>query len=306
MDDRTLTLPGVTDHMAPHLLCAAGFLLNYTRASTRAEYGYDLKQFFGWCAEMGLTDPLTAKRMHLQAYARWLQDVRGYAPKTIQRRVGTVCGYFDHAVLERYVDVTPAHHLNLPKVMFDPTKKTWLDRFELASVLRAARESSGTDWALIAMLGTMGMRVSAVCAVQLEDIAVGLDGYRVLRSIGKGDKPSLKALPIPVCQAIDAAAAGRTTGPLLLRRDGTQMTRRSAATVVERVCKAAGITRHIHPHALRRSHATIALKAGVDLRVVQASLDHSNPRTTAMYDALGVPLHGQAPHTLAAMLASAG
>ena len=100
---------------------------------------------------------------------------------------------------------------------------------------------------------------------------------------------------------IDPLAAKR----LLLRRDGSQMTRRSADRVVQRLVKAAGIDKHVSPHSLRRSFATIALQAGVDVRVVQFAMDHASTRTTLGYDRLGVELHAQAQNTVAAMLASA-
>ena len=60
----------------------------------------------------------------------------------------------------------------------------------------------------------------------------------------------------------------------------------------------------VTPHVLRRSCATLLLKNGVDLRVVQAQLDHSSERVTARYDAVGIEIHAQAAHVMAAMLAS--
>jgi site-specific recombinase XerD len=83
------------------------------------------------------------------------------------------------------------------------------------------------------------------------------------------------------------------------------MTRRSADRVVQRLAAHVGIRKKISPHALRRSFATLALRAGVDIRIVQDGLDHSSPRTVLEYDAMGVELHTQAANTVAALLASA-
>lgn len=149
------------------------------------------------------------------------------------------------------------------------------------------------------------MRVSAACAVQLEDLSKDAEGYRLLHTIGKGGKPSLKVLPIPTWAAIDRAAGDRAAGPLLLRRDGSPMTRRSAAVVVARLCRAARVEKHITPHSLRRSFATLALQAGVPVEVVQFDMDHASTRTTMIYNRLGVELHARASNTVAALLASA-
>ena len=53
---------------------------------------------------------------------------------------------------------------------------------------------------------------------------------------------------------------------------------------MNRLAKAAGITKHISPHSLRHSFITAALDAGVPLRDVQIAARHSDPRTTTRYD----------------------
>lgn len=82
MADATVSLPSTGDHMAPHLLYAASFLLNYPKASTRGKYSLDLRIYFDWCTAMGV-DPLAAQRYHVQAFARHLQDERGNGPATV-------------------------------------------------------------------------------------------------------------------------------------------------------------------------------------------------------------------------------
>ena len=139
----------------------------------------------------------------------------------------------------------------------------------------------------------------------MEDFGVTEMGYRTLRTTGKYGKTSVKVIPPPVWQAVERAKGDRTSGPLLLRRDGSRMTRRSADRVVQRTAAKAGIKKKISPHALRRTFATLALRAGVDIRVVQDGLDHADARTVLEYDALGVELHTQASNTVAALLASA-
>ena len=301
---RLPVLPSSDPHADPANLAAVAFLGQYLNPNTRDAYRRDLRIYFECCSAVGI-HPLAAQRAHVQAFVIHLLEQRRNGAASVVRRLGTVSGFYDLAVVDGVLAHSPAHHLKLPKIHEDPLRRTWLNRFELGMLMRSAREAGPTDWALVSLLGTIGMRVSAVCAVQVEDISTTDVGYKVIHTIGKGGKPSLKALPIPVMQAVDAAVAGRVSGPLLLRRDGSQMTRRSADRVVQRLAKAAGIRKKISPHSLRRSFATLALQAGVDVRVVQDGMDHASTRTTLHYDRLGVEVHAQASHTVAALLASA-
>ena len=286
-------------------MVAISFLSQFTNRNTRAAYMLDLRIFFEWCARVGL-NPLAAKRAHIQAFALHLAEGRGNGPSSISRRIGTVTGFYSTAVLDEVIENTPAHHLRLPTIQDDPTKRTWLNRWELGALMRIAQESKApADWALVTILGTLGMRVSAACAIELSDLSSDATGYRYVHTIGKGGKPSLKVLPIPTWRAIDRAAGDRTSGPLLLRRDGTQMTRRSAARVIERLRQKAKIRQAITPHSLRRSFATLALQAGVPIEVVQFDMDHSSTRVTQVYNRLGVEPHARASNTVAALLASA-
>jgi integrase/recombinase XerD len=64
-----------------------------------------------------------------------------------------------------------------------------------------------------------------------------------------------------------------------------------------RLCVRAGV--RCSPHDLRRTYASCALDAGVDLATVQASLGHADPRTTARYDRRGADALRRAAETIA-------
>jgi site-specific recombinase XerD len=73
-------------------------------------------------------------------------------------------------------------------------------------------------------------------------------------------------------------------GPVFLGQNGERLTRDAAARIVQRLAKAAGITKRIGPYSLRHSFITAALDAGVPLRDVQEAASHADPRTTMRYD----------------------
>ena len=136
--------------------------------------------------------------------------------------------------------------------------------------------------ALAARLGLNGLRVSEACSTDIENL--GLErGHRTLRIIGKGDKPAVIPLVPRTARTLDLAIGERTAGPILLRRDGQRLDRRTAHRWVRSIGKRAGLV-SVHPHMLRAGFIMCALDAGVPLREVQIAARHADPRTTNVYD----------------------
>lgn len=296
----TTTVPDVYD--TAHL-AVAGYLARYT-GRTREAYGQDLHQWFTWCADRQL-DPLTAKRAHLELYGRWMEEARGNKPSTVHRRLTSLVGFYRMCEIDDVITKSPATYLRLPKIQTDETTTLGLDRLELSSLLAQARVGTPDEWALITLLGLLGLRVSEACAVQVDDYQGTERGHRVLRLVGKGGKPATMPLPVPVLRALDACADGRTTGQLLHTQARTPMNRAAATRAVRRLAKRAGITKRISPHSLRHAFVTNALDAGVPIRDVQFAARHSDPRQTVKYDRARGNLDRHAVHTLTAYVAGA-
>jgi integrase/recombinase XerD len=284
-------------------LAIAGFLARYGNENTRKLYEIDLRIWIAWCADHDLRPLVDARRPHVELFARHLEVERGNGPGTIAHRLTVLRSFYDVCELDGIVTGNPARHVRLPKVWRDETKTLGLDRLELGAFLAQARVADPTRWALAVLLGLLGLRVSEACTVRIEDFAHEQQGHRVLRVVGKGGKPATMPLPVTVARALDAAAGGRTEGPLLLRADGSQLDRRTADRWVKALAKRAGIRKRISPHSLRHSMVTNALDAGVPLRDVQVAARHSDPRTTSRYDRNRHNLDRHAVHTLSAYLA---
>jgi integrase/recombinase XerD len=152
-------------------------------------------------------------------------------------------------------------------------------------MLTAARESpSNYDFALVAMLGLLGLRIFEATGADIADLGEE-HGHRVLRVHGKGSKIVLVPLPPEVGRAIDRAVSDRTSGPILLNARGARMHRHAATRRLRHLARAAGVRiGRMHPHMLRHTFVTTMLDAGVDLRDVQIAARHADSRTTMRYD----------------------
>jgi site-specific recombinase XerD len=262
-----------------------------------------LRCYLSWCAGRGL-DPLAARRPHLELYIRWMQEARRFKPSTVSRRFSVVAGFYRTCVIDGLLDHSPAEHVRRPAVPAEsPTLGFTHLQFE--ALLTAARESPHPcDFALVAMLGLLGLRIFEATSADITDLSEE-HGHRVLRVCGKGTKIVLIPLPPAVARAIDQATGTRTGGPILLNSRGTRMDRHAATRRLRRLAATAGIrAARAHPHMLRHTFVTTMLDAGVDLRDVQIAARHADPRTTMRYDRARTNLDRHPNYILAAYMAS--
>jgi site-specific recombinase XerD len=283
-------------------LAVAAYLARY-HGQSRVHTESDLRAFLTWCRDRGL-DPLVAQRVHIELYIRWMQEQRRYKPSTVSRRIAVVAGFDRTCVIDAVLRCSPAEHVRRPNVPAEsPT--LGLTHLQFESLLATARTSPNlNDFALVAMLGLLGLRIFEACGASIEDLSEE-HGHRVLRVDGKGGKVVLTPLPPAVARAIDRAVDARGSGPILRTIRGSRMDRHCATRRLHRLAAAAGIhAARIHPHMLRHTFVTTMLDAGVDLRDVQIAARHADPRTTMRYDRARKNLDRHANYILAAYMAS--
>ena len=148
---------------------------------------------------------------------------------------------------------------------------------QFEALLTAARQSPDPcDFALVAMLGLLGLRIFEATTADVTDLSEE-HGHRVLRVCGKGTKIVLVPLPPAVGRAIDLELkfAGLSQQEWLkslieAQVDITRELTGSYATTarsLRRLAVTAGIqAARAHPHMLRHTFVTTMLDAGVDLR----------------------------------------
>jgi len=262
---------------------AVSYLARYS-GHTHALYAYQLRRWFSWCEANGLDPLLGIQCAHVELYIRHLGQV-GLMASSTNTAMHAVRGFLRFAHIDGLITADPAIYARLPKVHHDESRTQGLDRLELIRFLQIAQTLTVHHGALAYLLGINALRASEAASVRIEDYTDTLRGHRVLRLVGKGDKPATMPLTVPVLRVLEACRGPRTTGPLILRPvSGKPIDRRDAYRMVARIAKAAGIPRHISPHSLRHAAITNALDAGVPPRDAQILARHADPRTTEHYD----------------------
>jgi integrase/recombinase XerD len=237
-------------------LAVAAYVARF-KGLSRQHTDSDLRAFLGWCAERGI-EPLSAQRRHLELYVRWMQEARRYEPSTVSRRTSVLCGFYRICVIDGLLEHSPAEYVRRPTVPAEsPT--LGLTHLQFEALLGSARESANrNDFALIAMLGLLGLRICEATGADIADLGEE-HGHRVLRVVGKGTRVVLVPLPPAVGRAVDRAVDGRVSGPILRNTRGRRMDRHAATRRLRRLAAHAGVRLpRMHPHApthLRHHHA---------------------------------------------------
>ncbi len=153
----------------------------------------------------------------------------------------------------------------------------------LAAITRAVPvdRNAFRDYALIKGSYLLGCRGSEIAAVRWKDIEALDDGGQV-HLFGKGSKRRtvhISPATLELFQGLGHGDAEEFVFPSP-RRDG-HLTRQAIGDVCRKWGRAAGF--HVHPHQLRHSHATQAIRRGVDVFILQATLGHQSSSTTGHY-----------------------
>jgi len=127
-----------------------------------------------------------------------------------------------------------------------------------------------------------GLRISEAVNLQVGDIDSQRMVIRIRRSKRNEDRYTILS-PVLLEMLQHYWWAARPVTYLFPGRAGKPI----SVSQVQRACREAqantGIDKEVTPHTFRHSFATHLLEAGTDLRVIQALLGHSSPKTTAIY-----------------------
>ncbi len=168
-------------------VAAVAHLSRY-RGTSREHTESDLRIFITWCRERQLA-PLDAQRNDLELYLRWMQDVRRFKPSTVSRRVSVVAGFYRTCVIDGVLEHSPADYVRRPTV--PPESPTLgLTHLQFEALLTTARQSCNPfDFALVCLLGLLGLRIFETVGADIEDLGEE-HGHRVLRVRGRAARSS--------------------------------------------------------------------------------------------------------------------
>lgn len=178
----------------------------------------------------------------------------------------------------------------IPFVREAPHDPAVLTATELRQLFETAAKSTrpwerARNLALLAVLSQAGLRVHEAVGLDVQQIDLASATLVAVR--GKGG--SIHDLPLnaPAVALLGAwiAERGFEEGEraLFLSQRGARLSIRAVESLIARLRKRMGSPKHITPHTLRHTAATLTLTAGTDLSTVAELLRHSDVNTTRRY-----------------------
>jgi len=235
-------------------------------------------------------------RAHLRSKPSSRHKRKPLSPKTINNILGTLKAMLNIALEYELLDRVPVIRMEkVPKK--DPG---FLTEKEVTDLL----EGTDPEWrALVGVAVYAGLRRGELIELRWGDIhlkdwhcpfirvqrAINIDGgvYRVKETKGN----SMRS--VPVCAELhELLLAHRPTNcrpddlvfvEAPARTPSGHLRERVIWEAVDKAAQVGRVRKHIHPHLLRHTFASLALQRGVPLSVVQRWLGHANISTTERY-----------------------
>lgn len=167
-------------------------------------------------------------------------------------------------------------NISLPKQ--DKKLPSVLSKEEVIKLLENAETNKSK--LIMSLLYSSGLRVSELVNLKRHDINLQEKLGWVRK--GKGSKDRIFTISETLCKEISSYLEKNPEAVYLFSKD-KPLTTRNIQKIIQKTAKKSGIEKRVTPHTLRHSFATHLLESGVDIRVIQVLLGHSNLNTTQLY-----------------------
>jgi len=155
-----------------------------------------------------------------------------------------------------------------------------------AHIQEALQEATLEEKLLVVMFYTLGLRISELSHLQLEDI-----GNEWVRVMGKGQKQRDIPLLQTTREILNHYLQTYHPKKFLFEKKGEKLSENSLRYMLTKIFRRIGLK--VTPHQLRHSYATSLLNGGAPITDVSELLGHTSMATTQIYTKLGSALKQQ-------------
>ncbi|MDJ0577039.1 MAG: tyrosine-type recombinase/integrase [Xenococcaceae cyanobacterium MO_234.B1] len=266
---------------------------------TISNYQTQIKLFFDWCIKEQI-NPLQASQNQIKEYRHYL--AKKYKTNTTALKLSVVRRFYDACIQHGLINSNPAAGVKPPVERVDPaTRINYLELEEVKSLLGLTEGDTIKllrDRVIIGLMMLHGLRT-----VEVQKLNLGhIKAQGETKSIIVASKRAQRRLKLRVDfqQWLDTYLSKRkrlkADSPMVTSLSGNNRDKRLSRDGLRRIVNGyleqAGLRSKINidgeairlsNHALRHTFATQVYGKTKDLLLVQRTLGHANPRTTAKY-----------------------
>ena len=228
-----------------------------------------------------------------------------YRDTSIRRKVAALKVFFRFLEEQGIVPESPARKLKIRKPV-ENRVPTVLSQREVRALLAAPKEqveelasardhSAGSrnryfcavrDNVILELLFSTGIRIGELVALNVTDVDLDRAQIQITGRATRGRAVALTSDGVveSLRQYLDLRGDRTLTTPaLFVGRSGTRLTIYSIENIFKKHVRLAEIKRHVTPHSLRHTMATMLVSSGADIREVQEILGHASILSTQVY-----------------------
>ena len=274
--DKTITvdeIPVEVSDFVTHMLS------NKMSMNTIENYKRYILQMITWANK----SPKKINKEDLERYKTYMSIEKKYSKGSMYIHIKGIQAFFEFLKMDIARELKPPKRPeSLPK---------YLSEDEMSKIFEVAKidKTNGLrDYAILTVLGYTGLRVNELCSLNAEDIDFNERTIKV--TMGKGDKDRIVIFEEKTEQALKNHLMDKTRylsksepNALFVTAQCERILPRSVELLVHKYAEKAGIPKKVTPHVFRHTMATMLLKHGADIRIIQQLLGHSSIATTQIY-----------------------
>lgn len=259
--------------------------------ATIRNYAADVRGFVRWLHErQNGNAPAVPLAPEFDSYRHHLIEATGQSPATVNRRLQSLRVFGRFLAEKGYASENPAGGLALVARSSGELKPRVLDSDEIAQLIVAVRAGARRrlmrrDYAIIELMLQAGLRVTEVALLTLEDLALTLDGMRLL--VRGTAEHHMRQVPLngTLARALREYIQVRPTLPgvntLFVSQQGKPLSTRSIQRLVEAYARSAELS-DVCANSLRHTCARKLLDEHAPENVARW-LGHKSTESLARY-----------------------
>ena len=252
---------------------------------TSSNYARDVIALAEYLERSNVSEWKRVDSQHVRMFAA-RAHAGGLSPRSVQRRLSAVRGFFNYLVRERFVASNPAVDIRAPKAGRRLPGTLDVDQLNQLLDIPAEDALAVRDKAIMELFYSSGLRLDELVGLDVGQLDLP---DRTVRVLGKGRKTRVVPVGRKAIEALRAWLRERATladvkdPALFVGRNGSRLKHRAIQLRIAYWARRKGLPAHVHPHLFRHSFATHLLESSKDLRGVQELLGHADISTTQIY-----------------------